>query len=147
MANLIGAGHSSPVVWKDKVYTFSREGEEEVARSIDIATGTVLWRSSYSAPYRVYPGAAGHGSGPRSTPVFWQNRLFTLGISGILSAFDGQTGGLKWQKKFDEKFPEAAPPFGASMSPLVAGNLLIAHVGGHKGGALTAFEIETGNEK
>jgi outer membrane protein assembly factor BamB len=73
--------------------------------------------------------------------------LFTLGISGILSAFDAQSGTLKWQKKFDGKFPEASPPFGASMSPLVAGNLLIAHVGGHQGGALTAFEIQTGNEK
>ena len=143
----IGEGHSSPVVWKDKVYTFSREGEEEVARSIDIATGKIQWRSSYSAPYSVYPGAANHGSGPRSTPVFSQNLLFTLGISGIVSAFDAETGALKWQKKFDGKFPEVAPPFGASMSPLVAGNLLIAHVGGHKGGALTAFEIETGNEK
>ena len=143
----IGDGHSSPVVWNDRVYTFSREGEEEVARSIDVATGKVVWRSSYSAPYSIYPGAVSHGSGPRSTPAFSQNKLFTLGISGILSAFDAQSGALKWQKKFDGKFPDTAPPFGASMSPLVVEELLIAHVGGHKGGALTAFEIETGNEK
>jgi outer membrane protein assembly factor BamB len=143
----IGAGQSSPVVWNDRVYTFTREGEEEVTRAIDVATGKVLWRSSYPAPYTVYPGAAGHGSGPRSTPVFYQDKLFTLGISGILSAFDAPTGKLTWQKKFDGKFPEAAPPFGVSMSPLVAENLLIAHVGGHKGGALTAFDVETGNEK
>jgi outer membrane protein assembly factor BamB len=143
----IGAGHSSPIVWKDRAFTFSREGEEEVVRAIDVATGTVLWRSHYSAPYSVYPGAAGHGAGPRSTPVLAHNTLFTLGISGILSAFDAHTGTLKWQKKFGEKFSEAAPPFGASMSPLVVGNLLIAHVGGHKGGALIAFEAESGNEK
>ena len=143
----IGSGHSSPVVWKDRAFIFSREGEEEVVRAVDIATGTVVWRSHYSAPYNVYPGAAGHGAGPKSTPVFSDNRLFTLGVSGILSAFDAQTGSLKWQKKFDGKFPEAAPPFGASMSPLVAENLLIAHVGGHKGGALIAFEAESGKEK
>lgn len=143
----VGEGQSSPVVWNDTAYTFTREGEEEVTRAINITTGKVLWRSSYPAQYEVYSGAASYGSGPRSTPVIFQNKLFTLGISGILSAFDAQTGALKWQKKFDGKFPEAAPPFGASMSPLVVGDLLIAHVGGHNGGALTAFEIETGNER
>lgn len=143
----VGEGQSSPVVWNDIAYTFTREGEEEVTRAINIATGKVLWRSSYPAPYKVYSGAASFGTGPRSTPVIYQNKLFTLGISGILSAFDAQNGALKWQKTFDGKFPEAAPPFGASMSPLTAGDLLIAHVGGHEGGALTAFEIETGNEK
>jgi outer membrane protein assembly factor BamB len=143
----VGEGQSSPVVSNDTAYTFTREGEEEVARAINVTTGKVLWRNSYPAPYKVYSGAASYGSGPRSTPVIHQNKLFTLGISGILSAFDAQSGALKWQKQFDGKFPEASPPFGASMSPLVAGNLLIAHVGGHQGGALTAFEIETGNEK
>ena len=143
----IGPGHSSPIVWNDRVYTFTREGEEEVVRSIDIASGRIVWRSAYAAPYKIYPGAAGFGLGPRSTPVIWGKRLFTLGISGLLSAFDIQSGELRWQKKFDQQFPEAVPPFGASMSPLVAGNLLIAHVGGHKGGSLTAFDVETGDEK
>ncbi len=143
----IGAGQSSPIVWKDKVFTFSREGEDEVVRAIDITNGKVLWRSSYAAPYEVYPGAAGFGNGPRSTPVFWENKIFTLGISGILSAFNAENGKLKWQKTFDKRFSEAAPPFGVSMSPLISSNMLIAHVGGHKGGALIAFEPESGNEK
>jgi outer membrane protein assembly factor BamB len=143
----IGEGQSSPIVWNDTAYTFTREGEEEVTRAINITSGKIIWRSSYPAPYKVYSGAVSYGSGPKSTPVIFQNKLFTFGISGILSAFDAQTGKLKWQKKFDGKFPEASPPFGTSMSPLVAGDLLIAHVGGHKGGALTAFEMETGNER
>ena len=37
--------------------------------------------------------------------------------------------------------------FGTAMSPLVDGALLIAHVGGHDSGALTAFDLETGNVK
>jgi outer membrane protein assembly factor BamB len=139
----IGEGHSSPVVWKDRVFTFTREGEEEVVRAIDIATGRVQWRSSYPAPYEVYPGAAGYGAGPRSTPVITSQGIFTLGISGIFSAFDPQTGKLKWQKQFQGKFAESAPPFGASMSPAIAENLVIAHVGGHKGGALIAFDQQT----
>jgi outer membrane protein assembly factor BamB len=143
----IGSGHSSPVVINDKIYIFTREQEEEVARAIDMASGKVLWRTSYQAPYEVYPGAAAHGSGPRSTPAIWKDSIFTFGISGILSAFDTNSGKLKWQKNFQGKFPESAPPFGASMSPLVEDGVLIAHVGGHEGGAIIAFDPENGNEK
>lgn len=78
---------------------------------------------------------------------FFARYFIYSGNQRNLSAFNAHTGVLKWQKKFGEKFPEAAPPFGASMSPLVVGNLLIAHVGGHKGGALIAFEAESGSEK
>lgn len=143
----VGEGHSSPVVMSGRVYTFTREGEEEVARSIELATGKTIWRSAYAAPYTVYPGAAGHGTGPRSTPVLWKKQLFTFGISGILSSFDAETGGRKWQKVFEGLFAEAAPPFGASMSPMIADGILIAHVGGHEGGALMALDPITGNEK
>jgi len=82
-----------------------------------------------------------------STPVVHDGRLFTLGISGILSAFDARTGRLLWQKDFAGRFPAAAPPFGASMSPLVSGGRLIVHAGGHDGGALIAFDPATGEEK
>ena len=46
---------------------------------------------SYPAPYEVNPPAAGHGKGPKSTPVVADGRLFTLGISGILSCWDAET--------------------------------------------------------
>ena len=142
-----GSGQSSPVVWGRSVFLFSREGEREVAHAFDLGSGRLLWRQDYRAAYDVYPGAASYGSGPRSTPVVHDGRLFTLGISGILSAFDARTGRLLWQKDFAGRFPAAAPPFGASMSPLVSGGRLIVHAGGHDGGALIAFDPATGEEK
>ena len=101
----------------------------------------------YRAPYDVYPGAASYGTGPRSTPVVDDGRLFTLGIGGILSAFDSGSGRILWQKDFTGRFPAPAPPFGTSMSPLVAAGLLIVHAGGHEGGALIAFDPASGAEK
>jgi outer membrane protein assembly factor BamB len=142
-----GAGQSSPVVSGRTVFLFTREGDEEVARALDLDTGAPRWRRSYRAPYTVYPGAASFGSGPRSTPVAYQGRLFTLGISGILSAFDARDGRLLWQKDFAGRFPATAPPFGTAMSPLVAAGLLVVHAGGHDGGALIAFDPATGSEK
>jgi outer membrane protein assembly factor BamB len=143
----MGAGQSSPVVAGNSVFLFSRENDSEMAHALDVQTGRLLWRQGYRAPYNVYAGAASYGSGPRSTPVVFDGRLFTLGISGILTAFDAAKGRVLWQKDFAGRFPAAAPPFGTSMSPLMAGGLLIVHAGGHDGGALIAFDPATGNQK
>jgi outer membrane protein assembly factor BamB len=129
------------------VFLFSREGEMETARALDLRTGQELWRQGYPAPYSVYPGAAAFGSGPKSTPVLYEGRLFTLGISGILTGFDAKGGRMVWQNTFAGRFEASAPPFGTSMSPLVVGGLLIVHAGGHEGGALIAFDPATGAEK
>lgn len=142
-----GEGQSSPVVSGTTVFLFGREGNEEVARALDLETGRLRWRKGYPAPYQVYPGAASYGSGPKSTPVVHDGRLFTLGIGGIVSCFDAASGRLLWQQVFAGRFPETAPPFGAAMSPMFAGGSLIVHAGGHQGGALVAFDPATGAEK
>jgi outer membrane protein assembly factor BamB len=129
------------------VYLVSREEEMEVARALDLRTGKTLWRQGYRAPYVVYPGAVSYGSGPKSTPVVHDGRLFMLGISGTLTAFDASDGRVVWQKTFAGRFKATAPPFGTSMSPLVVGGLLIVHAGGHEGGTLIAFDPATGAER
>lgn len=91
--------------------------------------------------------AFGHGKGPKSTPAFYNGKLYTLGISGILSCFDAATGALKWRKEFSKQFNETSPAFGVSMSPVIDNGLCIMHAGGPNQGALTAFEAETGNVK
>jgi outer membrane protein assembly factor BamB len=143
----VGSGQSSPVVSGGTVFLFTREGEEEVARALHLVTGEVRWRQAYPAPYAVYPGALSFGGGPKSTPVVHEGRLFTFGISGILTAFDATSGKRLWQKTFAGRFPATAPPFGTSMSPLVVSGRLIVHAGGHDGGALIAFDPATGEEE
>ena len=139
----VGSGHSSPVLAGDRIYLHSRQQENEIVRAIDAATGKAVWQDSYPAPYRMNSAATGHGPGPKSTPVVAGGRVFTLGISGILSALDAKTGKVLWRKPA----PATPPLYGTAMSPLVDGSLVIAHVGGHDSGALTAFEAATGAEK
>ena len=140
----VGIGHASPVVAGDRVFLFSREGEEEVAQSFELATGKRVWRGAYPAPYSMNPAATSHGKGPKSTPVVADGRLYTLGISGILSCYDATSGHLVWRKEFAGQFKETSPLYGTAMSPVVEGGVLIAHVGGHGDGALTAFDSATG---
>src|SRR5262244_771530 len=114
----VGVGHSSPLVVGARVYLHSRQGENEVAAAYDLNTGKTIWRDSYPAPYTMNPAAAGHGKGPKSTPVYKDGKLYTLGITGILSCYDATPGRLLWRKEFKE-FKPNHPFFGVATSPIV----------------------------
>lgn len=143
----VGVGHSSPVVANGRIYVFARQGEEEVLLCLDAATGKEIWRSAETISYEMHPAARGHGKGPKSTPVLSNGNVYTLGITGALSCHDARTGKLKWHKEFSKQYAKTSPLFGTAMSPIVHNGLLIAHVGGHDKGALTAFDPETGAVK
>jgi outer membrane protein assembly factor BamB len=144
----VGVGHASPVVSGGVVYQFARQGEEELLLALDAATGKELWRAGAVAqPYEMNPAARDHGKGPKSTPVVANGRVYTLGITGLLSAHDAKTGRVLWRKDFSKQYPVTSPLYGTSMSPIVVGDLLVAHVGGHDKGALAAFDAATGAPK
>ena len=139
----IGTGYATPIVIGNRVYTHTRRDENEVMMALDAETGKVIWQTSYPAPYKMNPATSNHGQGPKSTPLFSSGKLYTLGISGIVSAFDASTGKLLWQKPA----PPVDPLYGTAMSPIADRGLVIVHVGGHNRGALTAFDANTGDVK
>ena len=90
-------------------------------------SGKIVWETSYAAPFKPSPAATRrHGTGPKSTPVFADGRLYTLGMSGIVTAFDAASGKQLWQKPA----PPVEPLYHTAMSPLVDRGLVIVHVGG-----------------
>ena len=137
----VGLGYATPLLVGDRIYLFTREGDDEVMRALDAGSGDVIWRTSYLAPFNMNPATARHRQGPKSTPAFADGRLFALGISGIVTAFDAATGRQLWQ----EPATSVQPLFHTGMSPVVEGNLVIFHIGGHDGGAITAFDVATGD--
>lgn len=142
----VGDGHSSPVVSGKRIYLHSREGENEVVRAIDLANGKQLWQDSYPVAYTVQRAAAAHGKGPKATPVLAKGKLYTFGISGLLSCYDIKSGKLRWRKDTSSQFNNDLPDFGVASSPVVDRGLLIINVGGDSG-ALMAYNTETGEEK
>ena len=140
----VGTGYAAPITVNDRVYAFSRQGEDEVMRALDAATGKTLWETRYNASYKPNPAATRtHGTGPKSTPTFADGRLFTLGMTGAVTAFDAGSGKLLWQKPGGP----VEPLYHTAMSPLVDSGLVIVHVGGHGNGALTAFDTRSGDVK
>ena len=136
----VGTGYGTPIVINSRVYTFTRQDGDEVLSAVDTVTGRVVWSTRYPAPYRANAGTQRHGPGPKSTPIFYEGKLYTLGISGIVSAFDTGDGTLLWQ----HPAPPVDPLYATAMSPLADGGNVIFHVGGHDQGALTAFDANTG---
>jgi len=78
-----------------------------------------------------------HGAGPKSTPLFHNGKLYTLGINGIVSAFDGASGKLLWRKPA----PSEQPFFGTASSPIADRDVIITHPGNYE--PLTAFDANT----
>lgn len=140
----VGLGHSSPVVADQKIYIFTRRGDDEVLACLSLADGKQLWQHGYPAPYQVNPVAAMHGKGPKSTPAVVEQRVFTLGINGIVTCWDAGSGKQVWQRDFSAQFPRTSPLYGAAMSPVVAEDKCVVHVGGHDKGALMALDSKSG---
>lgn len=139
----VGLGYASPLVIGDRVYMFARQDANETMLALDAATGKTVWQSGYPAPFNLNRAAARHGEGPKSTPTFANGRLYTLGMTNIVTAFDVTTGKTIWQTK-----PTPAQPlYHTAQSPLVDRGLVILHVGGHNDGALTAYDAATGAVK
>ena len=140
---VVGSGHASPVVSGNRVVVIAREGEQEMVRALDVASGKEIWRAAYAAPFTVHPAAQLHGPGPKSTPAIAGGRVFTFGIGGMLSAFDLASGRLIWRVPA----PAVLPQYGTATSPLVDGTSIIVHVGGEENGALTSFDAATGTPR
>src|SRR5262245_52207265 len=77
----VGTGYASPLIIGDRLYQFSRIAEDEVMSALEAATGKLIWRTSYPAPFTVVSAAVRHGPGPKSTPAFANGRLFSLGMT------------------------------------------------------------------
>jgi outer membrane protein assembly factor BamB len=141
----VGPGYATPLVVGNRIYMFSRQGENEVMSALDPANGNVIWRTSYPAPFTMQSAAARHGPGPKSTPAFSNGRLYSIGMTGVVTSWDAATGRQLWQKPGS---PDDMPRYTThAFSPLVDGGNVIFHVGGHERGALTAYDLNTGAVK
>jgi outer membrane protein assembly factor BamB len=109
--------------------------------ALDAETGKVVWQTEYPAAFTAGRPAAAHDAGPKATPLFQNGKLYTLGISGIVSAFDVASGKLVWQKPA----PPEHPFFGTAVSPVGEQGFVIVHPGNY--GPLTAFDANTGEVK
>jgi len=134
----VGEGYSTPLLVGDTIYTFTRRNGREVAAALDAGTGATRWETGYELPYTPSAPAKAHGAGPKATPVFADGTLVTMGVTGVVTAFDAARGSRLWQTAP----PAEAPFYSAAASPVANGSLVLTHPGNYE--PLTAFDRRTG---
>jgi outer membrane protein assembly factor BamB len=141
----VGLGHSSPVVAGGRVVVFTRRDDRETLLCLDAKDGKVVWEQAHDAPYGTPFFARAHGKGPFATPAIAAGRVYSFGITGILSCHELASGELVWRKELDKAYKKGHPTWGAANSPLVDGGRCFLVIGTKKKGALAAFDAVTGN--
>ncbi len=138
----VGLGDSTPALVGDKLYVFTRQGDEEVILCLDANGGKELWKEKYAAI--AVTGPPSRHPGPRSSPAVANGKVVTIGVGGVFSCLDAASGKLLWRK---DPFPNVVPQFFAAMSPIIVDGMAIAHLGGKDDGAVIAYDLDTGNTK
>ena len=141
----VGEGYSSPVVAGGRVFIHGRKDPEEIVESINLADGKVLWQQKYQAVFQKNQYAVEMAKGPNSTPLVAGNRLFTLGVTGILNAWDTATGKLLWTRDFSKAIDTSKLFCGTAASPLFVEGRVVVQVGSDiHGGQVLALNPATG---
>lgn len=138
----IASGFASLIVADGMLFAHTavanQDAQEEVL-ALDALTGEVKWQKAYArAPYR-----SDLGNGPRATPTLVNGRLYTLGITGVLTCWDARTGQQHWQANPYEELRAPQPGFGVCSSPVVVDQRVVLPVGGSGHGAV-AYDAQTG---
>lgn len=144
----VGEGYSSPVVANGRAFLHSRRDPEEIVTAIDIATGKIAWQQKYAAAFSKNQYATAMAKGPNSTPLVAGGRLFTLGVTGVLTSWNVADGTISWRQDYSASIDTSKLFCGTAMSPMLEGGSLIVQVGSDvHGGRVLALDPATGQER
>lgn len=143
-----GEGYSSPLFSQGRVFVHARQDPEEVVTAIDYAKGEVLWQKKYQAQFQKNQYAVKMAKGPNATPLVVVNRLFTVGVTGIVNAWDTATGRLLWTKDFSKTIDTSKMFCGTAASPLLLNGQVVIQVGSDvHGGQILALDPASGETR
>jgi outer membrane protein assembly factor BamB len=136
----IGAAWSGFAIVGNRAITLEQRGEDECVVCYNLRTGQGLWIHSDKARY--FTTIAGEG--PRTTPAITDDKVVTLGGTGILNCLDLATGQVIWSKNIIIENQSRMPEWGVAGSPLVLGDLVIVNPGGKPDRSLVAYRLTNG---
>ncbi|HEV2802089.1 MAG TPA: PQQ-binding-like beta-propeller repeat protein [Pyrinomonadaceae bacterium] len=141
----VGEGYSSPVVAGGRAFVHSRRDPEELVTAVNLSDGKVAWQQKYAAPFKKNQYAVKMAKGPNATPLVVGTRLFTVGTTGVVTAWETSSGRQLWSKDFSQTVDTSKMFCGTAASPLLVGGLVVVQVGSDvHGGQILALDPATG---
>lgn len=141
----VGEGYSSPVISGERVFVHARRDPEEIVTAVDLKNGKVLWQQKYPAAFQKNQYAVAMAKGPNATPLILANRLFTLGVTGVLVAWDASTGRQLWKRDFSSTVDTSKLFCGTAASPIAVDGRIVVQVGSDvHGGKILSLDPATG---
>ncbi|MFT5291971.1 MAG: hypothetical protein ACI8QS_002179 [Planctomycetota bacterium] len=136
-----GPGYGGAAVHGGEVFLMDRiDGEADVLRVYNLATGKHLWEAAYPARGRL------NYQGSRTVPVVNDTHVFAAGGHGQVTAFDRKEQAIAWSMNVADDLGGMQPMFGFSSNPLLFGDTLIVAVLGEYVG-LAGVDVNTGETR
>lgn len=139
-----GSGYASPAIVGDRLVLFHRVGDRETTDCLHAQTGRRFWTHESAVTYR---DRYGYSDGPRASPVIAEGRVFTFGVTSVLTCLDLATGKVLWRRDCAKEDGVPQFFFGSGATPLVQGDALVCDLGGGGGKDIAAFDTATGAVK
>jgi outer membrane protein assembly factor BamB len=137
----VGLGYSSVIEAMGMAYTQGYKDNQNTLFCVDAEGGEVLWKFSYPSIL----GDKYFQGGSRSTPTFYEQKIYLLGHEGPLFCLDANSGKIIWRKHLVNDFGGSCPTWGYAGAPLVVDGRVILQTGAEDG-SLLALDSETGSK-
>jgi len=127
----LSESYCMPAIAAGRCVLFDRIKDRATVICVESETGKELWNFDYATGYR---DNFGYDNGPRCAPVIDEDRVYTFGADGMLHCLSLVDGKVIWELDTAKKFNVVQNFFGVGSTPLIAGELLIAQIGGSPAG-------------
>ena len=124
----LGGGYGTPSVTGGKLFGISSRGEDEVIWSRAEADGKELWVTRLGPALNEGMPQGKEGAG--CTPTVDGDRLYVMGLSGVLACLKAADGSILWRRSLTNDFGGRLPVWRYNESPLVDGDKVICTPGG-----------------
>lgn len=133
----VGPGWSSFAVLGELFYTQEQRGQDEVVSCYYLSSGEPVWIHTDSTRF----WESNSGAGPRATPMLHDERVYTLGATGILNVLDAVDGRIIWSRNAAVDAKTEVPIWGFSGSPLIVDGQVIVALAG----SLVSYDLGAGD--
>jgi len=134
-----GEGYSGVAIVDGKIFTAGDFGQEEMLIALDLG-GKVLWKTPNGDSWR------GEMPGARTTPTWDDGRLYHMGPTGRLAAFQAASGQEIWAVDLKGRFGAKYGTWALAENVIIDGDALVCVPGGARG-RIAALDKKTGDTR